>query len=165
MESSLRATIPLAAALSKQAQAGHIFGDLQGSLISIGQLCDDDCVALFSKYQVDIIKDGQIIIKGKRNTTNGLWNIPLVPKSGTTFSTCTKQQHLADSVIRSKQTKSELAAFLHGCAFSPSTSTFLRAIRRGHFSSWPGLSESLISKHLPKSDVWEYPLLANDGYD
>jgi hypothetical protein len=59
MESSLRATIPLAAALSKQAQAGHIFDGLQGSLISIGQLCDDDCVALFSKYHVDIIKDGK----------------------------------------------------------------------------------------------------------
>jgi hypothetical protein len=79
MESSLRAIIPLAAALSKQAQVGHIFDGLQGSLISIGQLCDD-CVALFSKYHVDIIKDGKIIIKGKRNTTNGLWNIPLAPK-------------------------------------------------------------------------------------
>ena len=72
MESSLRATTPLAAPLSKQAQVGHIFDDLQGSLISIGQLCDDDCVALFPKSHVDIIKDGQILNKGKRNTTNGL---------------------------------------------------------------------------------------------
>jgi hypothetical protein len=126
------------------------FDDLQGSLISIGQLCDDDCVALFSKYQVDIIKDGKIIIKGKRNTTNGLWNIPLAPKSDTSPSSSTKQ-HLTNSMIRSKQTKSGLAAFLHGYAFSPSISTFLVAIRRGHFSSWPGLSESLITKHLKKS--------------
>jgi hypothetical protein len=72
MESSLRATIPLAAALSKQARVGHIFDDLQGSFISIVQLCDDNCVALFSKYHFDIIKDGKIIIKGKRNTSNGL---------------------------------------------------------------------------------------------
>jgi hypothetical protein len=91
MEWSLCATIPLATALSKQAQVGHIFDDLQGFLISIGQLCDDDCVTLFSKYQVDIIKDGKIMIKGKRKTTNGLWNIPLAPKSETSPLTCTKQ--------------------------------------------------------------------------
>jgi hypothetical protein len=80
MESSIRATVPLVATLSKKAQIGHIFDDLTGSLISIGQLCDDDCIALFSKYHVDIIKDGKVIIKGKQNTTNGLWNIPLAPK-------------------------------------------------------------------------------------
>jgi hypothetical protein len=149
MESFLRVTVPLSAALSKQAQFGHFFDDLQGSLILIGQLCEDDCAALFSKYHVDIIKDGKMIIKGKRNTTNGLWNIPLAPKSETSPSSSTKQ-HLANSMIRSKQTKSKLPAFLHGCAFSPTISTFLRAIRCGHFSSWPGLSESLITKHLKK---------------
>jgi hypothetical protein len=154
MESSIRATVPLAAALSKKAQTGHIFEDLTGSLISIGQLCDDDCIALFSKYHVDIIKDGKVIIKGKRNATNGLWNIPLAPKSSPAPPTppfALHQFNLANSMIRTNKTKGELAAFLHGCAFSPSTSTFIRAIRRGHFSSWPGLSESLIKKHLPKS--------------
>jgi hypothetical protein len=36
-------------------------------------------------------------------------------------------------------------------AFSPEPSTFLRAIQRGHFSSWPGLTASLVTKHLAKS--------------
>ena len=33
---------------------------------------------------------------------------------------------------------------------NPSTSTLLRAIRKEHLLSWPGLTTKLISKHLPK---------------
>ena len=41
--------------LSNEAQHSFIFNDLKtGSLISIGQLCDDDCIALFSKYNLNI---------------------------------------------------------------------------------------------------------------
>jgi hypothetical protein len=29
--------------------------------------------------------------------------------------------------------------------------TFLRAVQRGHYASWPSLTPLLISKHLPKS--------------
>jgi hypothetical protein len=72
----------LAKELSPQAKVGHIFDSLKsGSLISLGQLCDDDCVALFTKYDVKIYNQGQVIITGERNSTNGLWNIPLAPKA------------------------------------------------------------------------------------
>ena len=79
IETSKRATVPLAKEpLSDKAKVGHIFDDLQsGSLISIGQLCDDDCVALFTKYDVKIYKDGKVITVGQRNDVNGLWNVPL----------------------------------------------------------------------------------------
>ena len=60
IETTQQAILPLANELSTQAKTGHIFANLKsGSLISIGQLCDDDCVALFSKYHVHIYKDGQ----------------------------------------------------------------------------------------------------------
>ena len=37
--------------LSRTAQKAHSFDHLKsGSLLSIGQLCDDDCVAIFTKY-------------------------------------------------------------------------------------------------------------------
>ena len=47
--------------------------------------------------------------------------------------------------------KQDLAAFLDACAFSQQYSTFLRAIQCGHFESWPGLTTTLITKHLAKS--------------
>jgi hypothetical protein len=49
------------------------------------------------------------------------------------------------------KTKQDLAAFLHACVYSPQYSTFLCAIRRNHFESWPGLTTTLITKHLQKS--------------
>jgi hypothetical protein len=55
--------VPLAKEVSTQEKAGYIFDSLKsGSLISAGQLCDDDCIALFTKYNVTIYKNGQIII-------------------------------------------------------------------------------------------------------
>jgi tRNA splicing ligase len=76
-----RAVVPLSTKLSTKATVGHIFEHLKsGSLISIGQLCNDNCVTLFTKYDVKIYKNGHVIIVGKRNVTNGFWNIPLAPK-------------------------------------------------------------------------------------
>ena len=46
IETTKRALVPLAKELSITAKVGHIFDGLQsGSLISIGHLCDGNCVA------------------------------------------------------------------------------------------------------------------------
>ena len=45
------------------------------SLLSIGQLCDDDCVAVFDKGHLRIFKQGILILKGQRNLIDGLWDI------------------------------------------------------------------------------------------
>jgi hypothetical protein len=69
IQTTKSAVIPLASELSTQAKSGHIFNNLKsGSLISIRQLCHDDCVALFIKYDEKIYKNGQIIIVGKEKT-------------------------------------------------------------------------------------------------
>jgi hypothetical protein len=156
IETTKRALVPLANELSDEAKVGHIFDSLQsGSLISIGQLCDDDCVALFTKYNVKIIKNGNVIIIGKRNDTNGLWNIPLAPKAAplqpTNLKSKLQTKPTAYGAITDASTKQDLAAYHHASNFSPKPSSFLRALERGHYESWPGLTASLITKHLPKS--------------
>jgi hypothetical protein len=156
IEATKRVIVPLAKELSSEAKVGHIFDSLKsGSLISLGQLCDDDCVALFTKYDVKIYKNGQVIIVGKRNAANGLWNIPLAPKEklppDRPASTRSMSRNSANGAIRNNGTKQDLAAYLHACVFSPLPSTFLRAIERHHFHSWPGLTASLVAKHLAKA--------------
>jgi hypothetical protein len=157
IETNTRVIIPLAKELSSQTKIGHVFDDLKsGSLTSIGQLCDDDCVALFTKYNVKIYKNGKVIIVGKRNDTNGLWNIPLAPKNSDSPTTNATPAppiacHSANGALRQVKTKQDLATFLHACAFSLLPSTFLRNIQRGHYDKWPGLTASLITKYLPKS--------------
>ena len=79
MKATHSVTVPLSSHLSPTASSGHVLECVTtSSLISIGKLCDDDYAALFTKYNVHIIKNGSIIIKGQRNY-NGLWNIPLAP--------------------------------------------------------------------------------------
>ena len=57
--------------------SGYVFGDLKtGSLISIGQLCDDDCIALFSIFNIYIIKNNKVIITGKLNNNKSLGHSP-----------------------------------------------------------------------------------------
>jgi hypothetical protein len=156
IEPNKRVTIPLAPELSADAKIGHLFNNLQsGTLISLGQLCGDECDALFTKYDVKIYKHGQVIIVGKRNPTNGLWNIPRAPKEAAhpliPLPTPKTLQHSANGVIQNINTKQDLAAFHHGSAYSPVPSTLLWAIGRGHFHSWPGLTTGLVSKHLAKA--------------
>ena len=58
---------------------------------------------------------------------------------------------MANGIIRQKQTKQYLAEYLSAACFSPPKSTLLCAIKNNHFTSWPGMTSELISKHLPKS--------------
>ena len=79
MQAQQSVKVPLSAHLSPTASNGHVLEGLTtGSLISISKLCDDDCAALCTKYNVHIIKNGNVIIKGQRNN-NGLWHIPFAP--------------------------------------------------------------------------------------
>ena len=48
-------------------------------------------------------------------------------------------------------TKPYLAMYYHRAAFSPVPTTFISGINNGNFSTWPGLTAELISKHLQKS--------------
>ena len=59
--------------------------------------------------------------------------------------------HQTNVILRKQTTKNELATYLHACCLFPVLSTFVSAIKKGHFSTWPGLTDSLINKHLKKS--------------
>ena len=52
-----KALLPLSKHLTSKARVAYSFNNLKsGTLISIGQLCDDECVAIFTKYNVKILK-------------------------------------------------------------------------------------------------------------
>lgn len=56
-------------------------------------------------------------------------------------------------IIRKKQTKKDLAIFLHAVCFAPIITTFVKAIRNNQFNTWPGLDPKLITQHLPVSEA------------
>ena len=71
-------TIPIDKSLSWKVQQAMILPQLKSALlISMGQLCDDDCLVGLSKKKVVVIKNNKIILEGTRNKTDNLWDIPI----------------------------------------------------------------------------------------
>ena len=146
------ATLQLSRKLSIKAQSAHVFKEITtGLFISMGQLCDDDCVTIFTKYDVNILKHNQVIITGLQYWTNGLWNIPLGPCPPTQQSPTLSHPNQANGILHQDITKQELAQYFHPETFSPVKYTFLAATNNGNLNSWPGLSADLTSKHLLQS--------------
>ena len=124
--------------LSPTAKQAHVLPALTNtSLLSIGQLCNDDCIAIFTKTKMYILKQGQIILTGMRNYTDGLWDVICKQSQQTSLNhTTTNKLNILTS--RDK-TSYELANFLHACAGSPTIRTFQDAIRKNFLATWPGI--------------------------
>ena len=61
------------------------------------------------------------------------------------------KNHKMAIIVQKRQTRQNLIWYLHAACFSPVKSTWLKAFKNGNFLGWPGLTESLIKKHLPLS--------------
>ena len=120
----------------------HILPELNPhSLVTIGVLCDHDCMATFTKHAVTIHRHNQPILTGPR-LPNGLWSLPLHHD---------QTQHHANTLFTPK-TQQQLVQWLHAAAFSPSPSTFLDTIQHNFFATWPGLTPNIVRCYLPPSD-------------
>ena len=141
IQANKKGILPLPATLSLTARTAHVFSGLtNASLLSIGRLCNDGCVAVFDALSLRIFKKNKLILTGKRNFQDGLWDITLDPPQNI--------QESMKLIVRRDQTKTKLGEYLHKCAFSPSISTFLKAIRLGFFQSWPSIETINFKKIL-----------------
>ena len=131
---------PLAISLNAHAKKAHIFDGLHSeSLIYLVKLCDNDCISILEKNEINIIKGKAHIIKGHRNKTYGLWDIPIsIPV-----------RHRALAITTRDTTKIEPIQYLHVCCFSPTPRTFLKAINSGNLITLTGLNDKKLLNHLP----------------
>ena len=49
--------------------------------------------------------------------------------------------------------------YLHQCAFSPTTRTWIQAMKKDHFKTWPCVTIEAIQRYLPKSEATMLGLL------
>ena len=101
-------------------------------------MCDDDCIAILDKNEINILKGKKLILKGHRNNIDGLWDIPI----------SRPERHDALVFITRDKTKTELTQYLHGLCFSPTLRTFLKEIKNGNLLTWTGLNNPQLLKHL-----------------
>ena len=57
---------------------------------------------------------------------------------------------MVNNIVAAKDME-QLADWCHRALFSPRKSTLLKAIDKGHFRTWPGLTRQLIAKYLQPS--------------
>ena len=102
------------------------------NLISLGQLCDNGCYVLLSSFSLYAIKDYKVILKGYRNPSDGLWDIPICANSSQSkpppFIPSVRTLHKLSVIINRKQTATNLVQYLHAAYFSPTVTTWTQAI-------------------------------------
>jgi hypothetical protein len=133
--------LPFSSELSPKAKKTAIFANLQHSLISLGQLCDDDCEIILNKKKLYAMKKNKIILQGTRSTNgDGLWDIPIQTNQRNHPIIQPTNQPIMNIIIRKDQAKSDLIKYLHATCFSPTPNTLIAAIKKNHFTTWPGLT-------------------------
>ena len=140
--------------LPDKARQAHIFSGLQKPLISIGTLCDNNCIAVFDEKRVTIYEKltRQIVMQGHRDPNTKLYMINMAAPLR-----AMKEQKIPDTLranhVYEKKSKQELTLFYHAACFSPTKRTFVVAIKRNAFESWPGLTVELFNKYLPRTEA------------
>jgi len=135
----------LSHALPATATLAHIFPALGStSLLSIGQLCDHGCTAVFTADTVAIHLHDELLLKGHRSSTAPtLWTIPLqVPPPST---------QLAATAVNTSTKPPDLVAFAHASLFSPALTTLAQALRKDYVVGFPGLTSPTLAKYPPMS--------------
>ena len=151
MQSISTASLPIPD-LPATATKAHGFPHLaSGSLLSVGQLCDHQCTAVFTSTKaniyhnkdIQIIPKGQSILEGTRSAHDQLWSVQLVPP---THPLPTPAQHKAFATVIQPSLPDRIS-FYHAALFSPVLTTWLKAIKLNNLDSWPELSAKQIAKY------------------
>jgi hypothetical protein len=130
--------------LPHQARQARILpGLVHNSLISMEQLCDNECSVTFTQDRVTVSTNGKYVMYGSRDPKSSLWRVDLKQNMTPKIAQC---NHAHDN-----NNRKDSINYLHAACFSPVKSTWIKAIKNGNFSSWSGLNEQNIEKHLSKS--------------
>jgi hypothetical protein len=121
----------------------HVFPEIKNhSLLSVGQLCNEGYYIILRIDGVTICNStSKTILKGQRDFNTGLWNINLRSD---------KPQPAIDAAnnVYELRNTGALVNYLHKAMFSPTKSALLQAVKKVHLTTWPGLTEAAINKHL-----------------
>ena len=142
---------------------GHIIPGFTNNLTSLGKLCDNGCTGASLDKQNLWVRDnsGRVILHGKRKSSGArLWQVNIgqaaTPQPRPTL--CPAAQ-LVRSITPTLAARAHnlpstpaLIAFLHAMAGYPVKQTWLVAIKRGAYVSWPGLSYTLAARYCPTAD-------------
>jgi hypothetical protein len=113
--------------------------------MSVGQLCDNACSVTFTQEHVTVPKKGKCVMYGYRDPRSRLWRVDLKQRLETKQVQCNHTHENSN--------QKDLVNYLYAACFSSVKSTWITAIKNGHFTSWPVLTEYAVENHLSKSTL------------
>ena len=165
MAQSHHGTIPIPD-MPSSSQEVKIFPDhTYKPLLSLGQLADSGYTFQGDHKHMMLTRPDHKNLCATRYPSSGMYLMyltnpyssppPLTVPIITTLQACSTRfnkgtKYLANNAF-AMVTKPDLGMYYHCTAFSPDPTKFISAINNGNFSTWPGLTAELISKHRPKS--------------
>jgi len=112
------------------------------SLISVGQLCDAQCIATFTNNKVTITHNNNTILTGKQTKSSNLWQatIPHIAEKTAQQNNMEQQQEPSANNVNQTQKTAELVAFAHSTLYLPAISTLQQALAKNYIHNFPGLT-------------------------
>ena len=129
--------------LSTEAREAYTFKEITLPLIS---------VAKFQKDKAKVLHQGKVIATAPRDNISKLWTMKL-----NNLNDCQPKhdKDLAMNVIVPEEAQNnieKLILFLYEAIGFPTKTTLIKAVNKGHFATWPGLTVSRINKYI-KQDI------------
>ena len=141
--------------LSKITREAYSFKNITFPLISVAKLCDNDCIVIFVKDKAYIVHGGKIISEAPRDEVTKLWTTKL---NNNNLNEC-KTKHDKDLIMNVTVPKEadnnieKLMLFLYAALGRPNKTTLIKAIKQGHFATWPGLTEKRVKKYIQEDII------------
>ena len=114
------------------------------TLISLGKICNDDCLALPDKHKMVVFKNHEPVLRAARCNQTGICLVnlsnPIKLINATVFQKAAKIVQIDTFILMSR------LLFLHGALGRPTSSTLCKAIQAGHLTTWPDLTTASIAK-------------------
>ena len=153
VKSTATATLPIPKSAADLPTTGYIMTSFTITLIGVGPICNADCKVLFTKKDVVVISpEGKTILTGWREKTPPkLWSFAFKPKGQEKLDTTTNLLVPAAHNAYDLPSLEALAKYMYAAAGFPVKSTWLRAIKKGNFATWPRLTYSNAANYCPQS--------------
>jgi hypothetical protein len=149
--------------LPANAQLAYRTPGIKNNLVAASELIDAGCELFFHQQGCEVTLNGEIILRGWRDPSTKLWRISLLPDGGLNVIPQAADikdmfeipQALQAHNLYECSNTSDLINFYYATMGYPVISTWCKAIDRGYFRGWPGLTSDRVRRFIKPSQACE----------
>ena len=88
------------------AKKSPTFASISRNLLSFPELCDDDCVCTLRKDNFECVKEGETVVEGPQNHSDGIWDYNILVQFNDPFPPITEEEvNVATATVSTNKQK------------------------------------------------------------